>query len=220
MRLLPALVIGLGLAPAAFAEGVAIVVDKVVAFVGTRPITLSEVELELRLQRAADGDGDAALGPVSKAELAGLLPDLVARTALLRGMRAGGDKVHPETIEKELARMREAFSSRAEWERFLRRLELSEEEVRERRRRVLEAESLLASEVETAAQVRSQEVDEYLARNPGLDRAEAERRLRTDRELEVRQQVLEKRRRDTQARIVDLILPGATTAAPEPDGEP
>lgn len=216
MRRAFALLLAFCVGPAGHAAD-AVVVDKVVAFVGTRPITLSEVEVELRLRRAAEGDGEGALGPVSAAELADLLPDVVSRTALLRGVRTGGAQVDPEVLEKELARMREAFGSRADWEAFLARIELSEEEVRERRRRVLEAASLLANEVETSAQVRSQEIDDYLAKNPGVDRAEAERRLRVERELEVRDEILAKRRLDTQARIVDLILPGTTASStPEP----
>lgn len=215
-----ALLLGLLSAPAGFAAD-AVVVDKVVAFVGTRPITLSEVELELRLLRASEGDAEGAVGPVSRAELADLLPDLVSRTALLRGTRTGGPKVDPEILEKELARMREAFGSRAEWEKFLALLELSEEEVRERRRRVLEAARILESEVETSAQIRSQDVDELLAKDPGLDRAEAERRLRAERVLDAREQILEKRRRDTQARIVDFILPSSSSPeTPDAEGTP
>ena len=219
MRRALALLIGLLSAPAGFASE-PVVVDKVVAFVGTRPITLSEVELELRLMRASEGDGEGALGPVSRAELADLLPDVVSRTALLRGTRTGAPRVDPEILEKDLARVRDAFASRAEWERFLALVELSEEELRERRRRVLEAARILESEVETSTQVRSQDVDELLAANPELDRAEAERRLRAERSLEVREQILDRRRRDTQARIVDFLLATPPPATPTPTPTP
>ena len=184
-----------------------IVVDKVVAFVGTRPITLSEVELELRLGRAAAGDVAGALASVHPAELADLLPDLLARTAILRGMRSQYvDVLSPERVEADFARMRDAFPSREEWDRFLVRLELTEAEARERRRRVLEATAILDTAVQGAINVKSQLVEDFLAENPGIDRGEAERRVRAELEVLEREKLLERKQREMQARIVDPIV--------------
>jgi hypothetical protein len=186
-----------------------VVVDKVVAFVGSRPITLSEVELELRLERAAAGDLSGASGLVTLEQLADLLPVLMERTVVLRGMRAQyPDTLEPGVVEAELEQVRAQFPSPDAWNAFLTRLELSEDEVRERRRRVLEAASILAAAVNDARSVKREDVEKHLAANPGMSREEAEKELLAANEPVVRAELLEKKKMDVQASIVDSIVPG------------
>lgn len=183
-----------------------LVVDKVVAFVGSRPITLSEVELELRLERAAAGDIAGATGLVTLNELANLLPILVERTVVLRSMRSQyAGTLEPGIAEREVARMRDSFTGEA-WTAFLARLELTEDEVRERRRRVLESGAILEIAVDDAITViRREDIDAYLAEHPGLSREEAERVLRDAQEIVVRDDLLARKKKDLGAMIVDSI---------------
>jgi hypothetical protein len=183
-----------------------VVVDKVVAIVGSRPITLSEVELELRLERAAAGDIGGASGRVTLAELADLLPIVVDRTVVLRGMRSQyGDTLDPAIAEKELVRIRSGFPSREEWDRFLAKLEVTEDEVRERRRRVLEFVTILDAAVRDEIQVKREDVDALMAQNPGLTREEAEKELLAEAEARVRDDIIRRKRIDLQATTVDAI---------------
>ena len=183
-----------------------LVVDKVVAFVGSRPITLSEVELELRLERAAAGDIAGATGLVTLNELANLLPILVERTVVLRGMRSQyAGTLEPGIAEREVVRMRDSFTPEA-WTAFLARLELTEDEVRERRRRVLEAGTILEIAVDDAITViRREDLEAYLAEHPDVSRAEAERALRDAQEIVVRDDLLARKKKDLGAMIVDSI---------------
>lgn len=187
-----------------------IVVDKVVAFVGSRPITLSEVELELRLERAAAGDIAGASGPVTLTELADLLPILVERTVVLRGLRSQyGGTLESGVAEREVTRMRDAFTSES-WTAFLAKLELTSDEVRERRRRVLEAGAILDAAVHDALGFKREELEAYLAQNPGMSREQAEKELLAANEVVVRDELLARKKKDLGAMIVDSIA-----AAPE-----
>jgi hypothetical protein len=194
-----------------------VVLDKVVAFVGSRPITLSEVELELRLDRAAAGDAAGANGPVTLEQLADLLPILMERTVVLRGMRTQyPDTLEPGVVEREIARIRGLFGTTDAWNAFLARLELTEEEVRERRRRVLEASSILTAAVNDALGVRQGDLEAHLAANPGMTREQAQKELLAANESVVRDELLERKKKDLQASIVDSIVPGRGGAgAPE-----
>lgn len=192
-----------------------VVVDKVVAFVGSRPIALSEVELELRLERAAAGDVAGATGLVTTTELANLLPILVERTVVLRGMRSQySGTLEPGIAEREVARMREGFSREA-WDAFLVRLELTEEEVRERRRRVLEAGTILDLAVSDAlTAIKREDLEAYLAEHPGMSREHAENALREAAEIVVRDDLLARKKKDLGAMIVDSIERGGVPTSP------
>lgn len=190
-----------------------VIVDKVVAFVASRPITLSEVELELRLERAAAGDVAGATGTVTPEALADLLPTLVERTIVLRGMQSQYvDTLEPGVVETQVARMRDAFGSEDAWAAFLAKLEMSDDEVRERRRRVLEAGTILDAAVHDALNVKREDLETFLAEHPEMTREQAERELLALTEARVRDDLIARKKKDLQAVTVDSIVP--RTGAP------
>src|SRR5438874_10143041 len=106
-------------APAASAPS-ARVVDKVVAVVQNRPITLSECELEVRLQRAITGDVAGAMGAVGTPDEARVLPVLVDRAAILRALK----RSYPSTLDPQMSRsalkaLRSRFPTLESWHAFL-----------------------------------------------------------------------------------------------------
>lgn len=182
-----------------------VVVDKVVAFVGSRPITLSEVELELRLTRAAAGDIASATGLVTLDDLAGALPLLMERTVVLRGMRTQyAVTLEPGLVEEDVARMRASFQTAESWDAFLAKLELSDEEVRERRRRALEAERILEEAVLDAFSVKRDDLEKHLEAHPGMTEEQAEAELLAASKGALRTEILERKKKDLHAAIVDL----------------
>ena len=199
-----------------------LIVDKIVAFVENRPITLSEVELEVRLDRASAGDVTAAMGVVDVGDAAEMLQILVDRTAILRAMRSHySDALKGDAADKELERMRRAFGGTDEWRAFLECIELSEQEVRERRRRALEAQAILEMRLEDIPQsIRREDIDDYLVANPEVrTREEAEQRMRRALLSDVRRRILEEARLETSTRVVDSIIP-APAASRTDAGEP
>ncbi len=205
-----ALAILLGAANAAApSDSPAVLVDKVVAFVQGRPITLSEVELEVRLGRAAAGDAAGALAAIDGTDSAAMLEELVDRVAALRTLKGRArEPIPPEAVDAEVDRLRRAFGAEEAWRRFLARIDLSEDEVRERRRRRLEAAWLVDVQAASRVRVDRREVDELLANSPEFpDRAAAEARLAEEHARRARREVLEKARADAGVRIVDPLRP-------------
>lgn len=189
-------------APLATPAG-SVIVDEVVAMVAGRPITLSEVEIEVRLARAAAGNVDGAFAPVSEAERTGMLRHLLDRTAVLRGLKQHyPETLHPRAAELEVKLIRKSFQSGESWQRFLDRLELSEDEVQERRRRALEAGTILQAKLADTVRVDRAAVDAYLAANPGIDREEAQARLLEQRSGSDLEEILAEARRATSARLI------------------
>lgn len=189
-----------------------VVVDEVVAIVAGRPITLSEVEIEIRLARAAAGNVDAAFAPISDAERSGMLRHLLDRTAVLRGLKQHyPDTLHPRAAELEVKLIRKSFQSGESWQRFLDRMELTEDEVQERRRRALEAGTILQAKLADTVRIDRSAVDAYLGENPGVEREEAQARLLEQRSGKDLEDILAEARRATSAR---LLGPSATAPTP------
>ena len=194
-------------APIAAPAG-SVVVDEVVAIVAGRPITLSEVEIEVRLARAAAGNVDGAFAPVSDAERTGMMRHLLDRTAVLRGLKQHyPETLHPRAAELEVKLIRKSFQSGESWQRFLDRMELTEEEVQERRRRALEAGTILQAKLADTVRIDRGAIDAFLAENPGIDREEAQARLLEQRSEKDLEEILAEARRATSAR---LLAPSAT----------
>lgn len=213
--LLPLLATLLLAAPGEPVTAKPVVVDKVVAFVASRPITLSEVELELRLERAAAGDVMGAVGTVTPTQLADALPDLIDRTIVLRGMQTQYvDTLEPGIVDRQVAKMRETFGENG-WKAFLALLEMTEDEVRERRRRVLESGTIFDAAVNDALNVKREDLENFLAEHPDMTREQAEKQLLAEMEERVRRDLLERKKRDLQAVIVDSIV--KTPVPPEKD---
>lgn len=181
-----------------------VVVDRVAAVVLGRPITLSEVELEARIARAASGNVEGAIsGSLSAEERARMLEELVDRTSVLRGLRTlYPDTIDPRQADVEMERLRRAFPSEESWQRFLRRIELTEDEVRERRRRALEATAIVDAKLADVARVDADRLLEYMEKHGITDRRVAEERLLAEVADEIRRGIIADARRATAARIV------------------
>lgn len=196
--------------------GEAVLVDKVVAVVVGRPITLSEVALEARLARAAAGGVADALAPIPREELARTLDVVLDRAAVRRALGA----YYPEIDETkaagdELARMRDRFG-KAGWARFLSTLELSEDEVRERRRRALEAGAIIQARIVHRVKVDREAIAQFVIDHPEVtDRAEAERRVLEQKSAALSAEIRADARRVTSARVVDPIATPETADATE-----
>ncbi len=192
------------------------VVDKVVAIVLNRPITLSECELEVRIDRARTGDVATVTAPVSDMEKAAMLTTLVDRAAVIRALRSHYQGTLDGAIsEKELKRVRARFASESAWRAFLDKVELSDEEVEERIRRALEAQAILVAKLTDLVRVGRKEVDDYLAAHPGATREGAETAVAFESANLQKPGIIADARRATGARIVDPIVApreGAGTA--------
>ena len=192
------------------------VVDKVVAVVLNRPITLSECEMEARISFAQSGDLRRAMGPISPTDEAEILPELVDRSAVLRGLRNHYQgTLDPALPDRELDRLRKQFPDEATWHAFLDKVELSDEEVEERLRRGLEARSIIVAKLKDLVAAGRKEVDEYMAAHPGAAREKAEAQVAFQSQSLQTPGILADARRSTGARIIDpIVMPpeGAGTA--------
>ncbi len=194
-----------------------VLVDEVVATVLGRPITLSEVELEARIARAGTGDVAGAIsGTLTREEMATMLSELVDRTAVLRGLRSlYPNTVDPRAADLEIARLRRVFPSAEQWERFLARIELTEEEVRERRRRALEASAIVDAKLADVARVDSDLIEEYMRKNGISDRKVAEERLLAKVSDELRRGIIADARRATSVRVIEPLVAQPVTKGME-----
>ena len=190
------------------------VVDKVVAFVGNRPITLSECALEVRIDRALAGDLDGALGPVRESDEAKVLPELVDRAAVLKALKRNYEGALESGASKDAARaLRARFPSDDAWRRFLEKLELSDDEVEERLRRRIEYQTILILRLKDMIRVARKDEDDWLAAHPGATREQASSALAFEAANLAKPGILSDARRAALARVVDPIV-----APPEEPG--
>lgn len=210
-------------------EGV--VVDKVVAFVSNRPITLSDCEVEVRLERAIAGNVAGALGPVRASDLAEVLPELVNRAAILRGLKQNYEgALDPRASKRHLEQVKASMSP-ADWKRLLGRLEMTEDDVEEQFHRMLESQAILVLRLKDSVRPGRKEIDAWLASHPGASREKAEAAVAAAMQETARPKMLADARRTTNARVVDPIVAppegpgiavgasGAAVPTPAPDTE-
>lgn len=160
--------------PQELPEGV-VRVDEVVAVVDERPITCSEVELEARIHRVSIGDCAVAVGELPQGDLPVILEALIDRTLVLREWGSESSKVGDEQLDADLDRLKESCLTEEAWTRMLSMTELSEVEIRDRRRQTLEAEKLLAQRLSRQWQLRRNQLvkagdteDQQLAKRQAL----------------------------------------------------
>lgn len=158
-RLVAALACALLAAPLARAERV--LVDQVVAVVEAQSITLSEVEAETRIRLAVERGPAVAMVALDRPLLAASLRRLLEERVVLAEVERLKlfDLEHSER-ELLLSRLRAKFTGIAGWEEFLRKLELTEEEVGAVLARGLRVSRYLDNRLKLAAQVRDGELDE------------------------------------------------------------
>jgi hypothetical protein len=215
VRALPLLL----LATAGFAASAADrqLLDEVVAVVEARSITLSEVAAETRLRLVeAEGPSAASL-PLDRRILAASLRKTIEERVVLSEMqRLKLFDLEPGEVDALLARLRGRFPSRADYDAFIRSIELTEEEVGAILARELRVGRYLDNRLKLAAQLRESELDEAVR---GKTLTEAERnqvrlQLAQEKYQRLLRELLADLRRRATVRVLDP-LDGEGTVAVE-----
>lgn len=133
--------------------------EEVVAVIEAQSVTLSEVEAETRIRLADDRGPAVAMVPLDRPLLAASLRRLVEERVVLAEIeRLRLFDLEPAEREQLLRRLRGKFASVAAWEEFLRKLEMTEEEVGVVLARGLRVGRYLDNRLKLAAQLRDSEL--------------------------------------------------------------
>lgn len=165
------------------------IVEQVVAVVrgpGTpqpRVITLSRLKEEARIALVSRGAASAAVAPLDPDTLRATLEWLIDQTLLGDEVaRLQVFEVGPKEIEAELRRFRARFSSPGEYQAFLARHDLEEEDVAAVLRRTLRVQQYVQSRITGSGGISEGEADAWIASHPdrvrGLEREAALREAR------------------------------------------
>jgi hypothetical protein len=145
------------------------VVEEIVAVVRNprgapaRVVTLTKLEEEARVALVSRGATDAAWRPLDVEALRAALGWLLDQTLVAdEAARLRLDELDREAIEAELRRFRARFATPAEFQRFLRVAELTQEELTVTLARSLRVQRYLESRVGRGARVDDAEVETYL----------------------------------------------------------
>ena len=136
--------------------------DRVVAAVGTRAITASEVEREYRLERVLDGKAPAS-APPGEATLDQVRERLIDRVLLEHDVEVTGVKVSPDSgaVQQRLDEIRKKFSNPAAFRSALSDLGLSEGDLRQILANQEEILRLIDQRWRPLASVDSSEIEKY-----------------------------------------------------------
>lgn len=145
------------------------VVEEIVAVIRNpraappRVLTLTKLEEEARIALVSRGATDAAWRPLDAEALRAALDWLLDQTLVAdEAARLRLDEVDREELAKELTHFRGRFAAAADYQRFLRAAELSEEELGVTLARGLRVQHYLESRVGRGAHVPDDEVERYL----------------------------------------------------------
>jgi hypothetical protein len=179
--------LALALALAAPAGGA--VVEEVVAVLRNPPsaparvVTLTQLAEEARIVLVSRGATAAATGPLDRAALRAALEWLLDQMLVSdEAAKLRLDEVDQEAVRAELRRFQARFGTLAEYEAFLARWELSEDELAATLARMVRVERYVKSRVAGGARVEEDEVDRWLRERgaegaPPAARAAARNRL-------------------------------------------
>jgi hypothetical protein len=183
-------------------------VDEVVAVVDAHSITLSELVAETRIRLVDAQGGPAALAPLDRKILAASLRKTVEERVVLSEVeRLKLFDLERSEVDALLARLRARFASAADYEAFLRAIELTEDEVAAVLARELRVARYLDNRLKLAAQLRDSELAEALR---GKKMSASERELLRDRLGQEKyqrllQELLVSLRERTTVRILDPL---------------
>jgi hypothetical protein len=190
--------------------------DEVVAVVEAHTITLSEVAAETRVRLAEAQGPSAATAPLDRRILAASLRKTIEERIVLSEMqRLKLFDLEPGEIEALVARLRARFASRAEYDAFVRTIELTDDEVGTILARELRVARYLDNRLKMAAQLRDSELEEAAQ---GRKLSQFERDLLRERlsqekyQRMLRELLVELRRRAT-VRVLDSLEGAGTVAA-------
>jgi hypothetical protein len=210
--------IALALALAAPAGGG--IVEEVVAVVRNPPsaparvVTLTKLAEEARIALVSRGATAAATGPLDRAALRAALEWLLDQMLVSdEAAKLRLDEVDQEAVRAELRRFQGRFDTLSEYEAFLARSELSEDELAATLARMVRVERYVKSRVGRGARVEEDEVDRWLRDRgapdaPAAARAAARERLVEERAAAgVRELLLELRSR-AEIRLIGSLRGG------------
>jgi hypothetical protein len=145
------------------------IVEEVVAVVRNPPsapprvVTRTKLVEEARIALVSRGATAAATGPLDRAALRAALDWLVDQMLLAdEAAKLRLDEVNREEVLSELRRFQERFPSLPEYEAFLARSELSEDELVATLTRMVRVQRYVQSRIGRAARVGDDEVDRWL----------------------------------------------------------
>ena len=190
--------------------------DEVVAVVEAHSITLSEVAAETRV-RLVQAEGPAAANaPLDRAILAASLRKTVEERIVLSEMqRLKLFDLEPSEMESLLARLRGRFPSRAEYDAFVRSIEMTDEEIGALLARELRVARYLDNRLKLAAQLREGEMEDAM-RGKTLSPAERDRlraQLAEEKYQRLLRELLSDLRRRAAVRVLDPLDGQGTIAA-------
>jgi len=190
--------------------------DEVVAVVEAHSITLSEVTAETRV-RLVQAEGPAAANaPLDRAILAASLRKTVEERIVLSEMqRLKLFDLEPSEMESLLARLRGRFPSRAEYDAFVRSIEMTDEEIGALLARELRVARYLDNRLKLAAQLREGEMEDAM-RGKTLSPAERDRlraQLAEEKYQRLLRELLSDLRRRAAVRVLDPLDGQGTIAA-------
>jgi len=190
--------------------------DEVVAVVDAHTITLSDVTAETRV-RLVEGQGPAAASATLDRRLlaASLRKTIKERIVLSEMQRLKLFDLEPGEVEALVARLRARFASRADYDAFLRSIELTDEEVGAILARELRVARYLDNRLKLAAQLRDSELEDA-AQGKKLSQAERDQlreKLSQDKYQRMLRELLAELRRRATVRVLDPLESAGTVAA-------
>jgi hypothetical protein len=187
------------------------VIDRAVASIEGRVITLSQLEFETRILLVNAGGAGAAFMPLDHDALkAGLNAIIDERLATLEADKLEAYPVEAEEIEKAIADFRARFPSEAKFKEFLVRNEADLEDVGRVLGRSLRARRALEGKLRLRVQVTAEEVAAAKAAQPQLKDvpdATVKQRLVNERFQKLVKQELEAARREVDVRLLGPFSP-------------
>lgn len=191
-------------------------VDEVVAVVETHSITLSELAAETRVRLVSSQGPAAAAAQLDRRILAASLRKTVEeRVVLAEVERLKLFDLERSEVEALVARFRARFASEAEYEGFLRVVELTEDEIGAILARELRVGRYLDNRLQLAAQLRDSELADA-AQGRKLTASERElmrARLSQEKYQRLLNELLADLRKRATVRILDPLEAGGSTVA-------
>jgi hypothetical protein len=193
--------------------------DEVVAVVEAHSITLSELAAETRVRIVAERGPAAGTAILDRRLLAASLRRTIEERVVLSEVeRLKLFDLDRSEVDALLARLRARFASLAEYDAFVRSIELTDEEIGAILTRELRVTRYLDNRLKLAAQLRESEVEDA-AKGRKLTAAEREQlraRLAQEKYQRLLQELLADLRRRATVRVLDSLDSGEDRAVALP----
>ncbi len=192
------------------------VLDRAVASVEGRVITLTQLEFEARVILINAGGIEAAFAPLDQETLTKSLNAILdQRLATLEADKLEAYSLEPGELERALASFRARFVSEARFREFLERHEVELSDVTQVLKRSLRAQRALDARLRLKAQVSEAEARQYKALHPELGDVAPElvrQRLYAQRFATLAREELAQARRQVDVRLLGPFEPKPETS--------